>query len=145
MVLMVTDSMKTHGCDEAIRRANAYAEAGADIIMLFPNTLEEAKRAPKDIKAPTVYVVSHGNRVGRPLPSVGELADWGYKIASFATLSTLVSYRTVYDSFKRHHETGDAGEELTEMRRLRQSMEDLTGLPDLYAIEERTTEKKVAG
>lgn len=145
MVLMArTDSMKTHGYDEAIRRANAYVDAGADIIMVFPNTIEETKRAAKDIKAPTVYVVSHGNRVGRPVPTVGELEEWGYKIASFAVLSTLVAYRAIHESFKRLRETGDAGEDLAEMKRLRQSVEDLIGLPNLYAIEERTTEKKTA-
>jgi methylisocitrate lyase len=139
-----TDSMKTSGYDEGIRRANAYAEAGADLIMFFPNTIEEAKRAPKDINAPTVYVVSHGNRVGRPVPTVQELEEWGYKVASFAILSTLVSYRALRDSFAKLHATGDAGEDLEEMRKLRQSVEDLIGLPDLYEIEERTTEKKSA-
>jgi 2-methylisocitrate lyase-like PEP mutase family enzyme len=144
VLLARTDSMRTHGYDEGVRRANAYAKAGADLVMLFPNTLEEAKRAPKDVDAPLVYVVSHGNRVDRPVPTVGELGEWGYKIASFAILSTLVSYRALHESFAKLRATGDPGEDLAEMRALRQGVEDLIGLPKLYEIEERTTEKKSA-
>jgi 2-methylisocitrate lyase-like PEP mutase family enzyme len=143
-VLMArTDSMNTHGYDEAIRRANAYAKAGADMVMIFPNTQEETERAPKDIDAPVVYVVSHGNRVNRPVPTVPELADMGYKMGSFAILSTLVTYRALHNSFSQLRKTGDAGEDLAEMRDLRQRVEDMIGLPALYEIEERTTEKKV--
>jgi methylisocitrate lyase len=144
-VLMArTDAMNTHGYDEAVRRANAYAKAGADLVMVFPNTLEETIRAPKDIDAPLVYVVSHGNRVGRPVPTADELAGMGYKVISYAILSVLVTYRAIYQSFKRLRTTGDAGEDLAEMQALRQSIENLIGLPELYAIEERTTEKKSA-
>jgi methylisocitrate lyase len=138
------DSMRTHGYDEAVRRANAYAKAGADLVMIFPNTLEETIRAPKDIDAPVVYVVSHGNRVGRPVPTVNELADMGYKVASYAILSTLIAYRALHTTFKQLRTTGDAGLDLAEARGLRQSVEDLIGLPGLYEIEERTTEKKSA-
>jgi methylisocitrate lyase len=141
ILLARTDSMRTHGYDEAVRRANAYAKAGADLIMVFPNTLEETQRAPKDIEAPLVYVISHGNRVGRPLPSAAELSDMGYKIASFAIFGTLITYQALRDGFKRLRETGGAGEDLAEMRALRQGVEDLIGLPALYEMEERTTEK----
>jgi 2-methylisocitrate lyase-like PEP mutase family enzyme len=144
VLLARTDSMRTHGYDEGVRRANAYAKAGADLVMVFPNTLEEAKRAPKDVDAPIVYVVSHGNRVDRPVPTVGELGEWGYKIASFAILSTLIMYRALHDSFAKVVATGDPGEDLAEMRKLRKSVEDLIGLEKLYEIEERTTEKKRA-
>lgn len=141
-VLMArTDCMKTHGYDEGIRRANAYAKAGADIVMLWPNTHEEAKRAPKDVDCPLVYVVSHGNRVGRPVLNANELADMGYKVISFAVLSVLVVYRELEQVFTRLFEAGDAGVDPQEMIRVRKAIEDIIGLRRLYEIEERTTEK----
>jgi len=43
-----TDAMRTDGFGEAVRRANLYAGAGADMVMLFPNTAKRhAKRRPK--------------------------------------------------------------------------------------------------
>ena len=141
-VLMIrTDAMRTEGYASAVQRANAYVEAGADLIMVFPNDIEETRAAPKDINAPLVYVVSHGNRVGRPIPHANELADMGYKVISYAILSVLVTYRALDSAFRRLRETGDAGVDLAEMRQARQEIEDLIGLPNLYSIEERTTER----
>lgn len=137
-----TDAMKTDGYDEAVRRGNAYAEAGADIIMVFPNSLEETKRAPQDIKAPCAYVVSHGNRVGRPVPRVDELMDMGYKMISYAVLGSLVTYRSLTKVFGDLYRTGDAGQPLEDMIAARKEIEDMLGLPHLYEMEEKTTESR---
>src|SRR6266704_3139974 len=61
-----TDAMITDGFAEAIRRANLYAEAGADMVMLFPNTVAEARQAPKEVQVSLIFVNSEGNRFGRP-------------------------------------------------------------------------------
>ena len=34
--------MQTHGYAEGVRRANLFAEAGADMVMIFPTSLEDA-------------------------------------------------------------------------------------------------------
>lgn len=135
-----TDTMRTDGYDEGVRRANAYAEAGADALVVWPNTVEEAQRAPKDVKCPLIYVVSHGNRVGRPVPRVDELADMGYKIISYSSLTILTVYRALSAVFDNLHSTGDAGQAAEDMIAARKAVEDLLGLEQLYAIEERTTE-----
>src|SRR5260370_106977 len=56
-----TDTVNPHDISEGIRRANLYRDAGADMLMLFPNTVEEAKRAAREIRAPLNYVnAEHG-------------------------------------------------------------------------------------
>src|SRR5215208_3306549 len=70
-----TDTMRTEGYEEGIRRARLYAEAGADMVMLFPNNEDEARRAPRDCKVPLIYVNSSGNRVGRPVFHTRELDE----------------------------------------------------------------------
>jgi methylisocitrate lyase len=135
-----TDTMRTVGYDEGVKRANAYAKAGADTVVIWPNTIEEARRAPKDINCPVVYVVSHGNRVGRPVPRADELADMGYKIISYSSLAILTVYRAVSATFKSLSETGEAGQAPEDMIVARKAVEDLLGLEAMYAIEERTTE-----
>ena len=46
-IVVRTDSMRTHGYDEGIRRIREYVKAGADVIKLFPNDEAETIRAPK--------------------------------------------------------------------------------------------------
>ncbi|SDN73693.1 oxaloacetate decarboxylase [Ensifer sp. YR511] len=136
-----TDTLKTHGYDEAIRRANAFLDAGADAIILFPNTMEELERAPKDVKGPLTTIVSHGNRVGRPVLSASELADMGYKIISYPITTGLVIYQSLMETYREITRTGRAELDHEEMVKVRLELEDTIGLPELYAIEERTTEK----
>lgn len=136
-----TDTMKTEGFKEAVRRGNAFAEAGADIIYIFPNNLEETKQAPKEIKAPLVYGVSHGNRVGRPLPTPEELGEWGYRVISYPTLLILEVFGTIKRVLTDLKNNSGKGVDIAEMVKLRKEIEDTIGLEHLYAIEERTTEK----
>lgn len=136
-----TDTMKTHGYEEAIRRANAYKSAGADIVYVFPNNIEETRRAPSEIEAPVVYGVSHGNRVGRPVPSATELASYGYRVISYPTLLILATYDAVRNTLLALRDDHGASVDQARMRVLRKELEDLIGLEKLYEIEERTTEK----
>src|SRR6202022_2162380 len=62
-----TDAMRTHDYSEGIRRALLYVQAGADMVMIFPNTVKEALQAPRDVPAPLIYVNSEGNRLNRPI------------------------------------------------------------------------------
>ncbi|MCJ7684195.1 MAG: isocitrate lyase/phosphoenolpyruvate mutase family protein [Desulfobacteraceae bacterium] len=52
VIMARTDAMKTEGFKEGIRRVNLYLEAGAEVVKVFPNTLEEARKAPKEANGP---------------------------------------------------------------------------------------------
>lgn len=136
-----TDAMRTDGYAEGIRRANAYAAAGADLIMLFPNTLEEARRAPRDVRAPLVYVNSEGNRLGRPIFRVREAEEIGYKVLYDAITVTLVAYRAARDVLARLKATGATGLDQAEMVPLRKAVEDAIGMEGYYRIERDTVER----
>ncbi|MPZ61683.1 MAG: hypothetical protein GEU93_10385 [Propionibacteriales bacterium] len=141
LIVARTDAMATDGYDEAIRRAAHYVEAGADAILVWPNSLEEARRAPTDIAAPTVYGVSEGNRLGRPRPSVAELESMGYKIVRNPHLATLSQYRAVQAALRQWKESGEPSDEPEEMIRIRKELEDVIGLEAYYALERRTVER----
>ncbi len=141
VIVARTDAMRTDGYAEGIRRANAYAEAGADLVMLFPNTDEEARRAPKDVRVPLVYVNSEGNRLGRPLLSARKAEEIGYKVLYDAITVTLVAYGAVRDVLTRLKATGRTGLDQTEMVPLRKAIEDTIGLDEYYRIERETVER----
>jgi 2-methylisocitrate lyase-like PEP mutase family enzyme len=80
LVIARTDARAGEGFDEAIRRGNAAAEAGADLVFFeAPQTLEEVAKIPKLIKAPCLFnMVLSGKTPPVSLPDVERM---GYRIA----------------------------------------------------------------
>jgi 2-methylisocitrate lyase-like PEP mutase family enzyme len=137
-----TDAMRTDGFAEGIRRANLYAEAGADMIMIFPNNVDEARQAPREVLTPLIYVNSEGNRLGRPILGVRELEDMGYKMVNDAISAITVMYKSVKELFMRLKETGHTGMDQEVFRTVRKEIEDTIGLEEYYLIEEKTVESQ---
>ena len=136
-----TDTMRTDGYEEGARRANLYAEAGADMVMLFPNTAAEAERAPRDCRVPLVYVNSTGNRVGRPVYNTADLGAMGYKIDADAISAIIAAYRAVREVLGSLKQTGLVGLDQADAIATRKAIEDTIGLEDYYRVEEQTVER----
>lgn len=146
VVIARTDTCRFEGLDEAATRINMAADAGADMGLVFPRDDDEMKRAPEQCRIPLVYVISRGNRDGRPLPTGPQLAEMGYAAAIDAITSLLVSFhfnRKALEEVKKSGTyTGMTGEEVVAAR---QQIEDAIGLEGFYEIEEQTVEDKKWG
>ena len=142
VIVARTDAMRTDGFAEGVRRANLYAEAGAAMIMIFPNNAEETRQAPKEIRAPLIYVNSEGNRLSRPLLPINQLEDYGYKMVNDAISAITVMYKNVKELFTRLKQTGSTGLDQEAARKIRKEIEDTMGLDDYYRIEEQTVEAR---
>ena len=136
-----TDCMATSGFAEGVRRANAYLEAGAEMIMCFPNNEEEMRLAPKEINGPVVYVVSEGNRIKRPVRSRQEYEDMGYKMGTYPTQLLCPAVQAMKTVVKSFMETGRSGLDPDNMIKWRKECEDLIGLDEHYKVEAATVEK----
>jgi len=141
LIIARTDAMRTHGYDEGVKRGNAYIEAGADMVMCFPNSVEESRRAPKDIRAPLAYVNSQGNRLGRPIFSVQEFSDMGWKMVVEAITAPLVAIQALKRTYGELAREGRTTLDQAEMQVVRKEIEDLIGLEEYYAIEAETVER----
>jgi 2-methylisocitrate lyase-like PEP mutase family enzyme len=75
-----TDARGPLGFAEAIRRANAYLDAGADLIFVeAPQTVDEISSIPAEVGGPVMFnVVEHGSS---PHVELEQLAEWGYRLA----------------------------------------------------------------
>ena len=143
VVIARSETCRFEGLGEAAKRINAAADAGADLGMVFPRDADEMKRAPKAMRIPLVYVLSRGNRDGRPLPSSVQLADMGYKLAIDAVAGLLVSFHFAKQAYSELARTGTyAGMSAREFVTVRKEIEDLVGLEEFYRIEEATVEKR---
>jgi carboxyvinyl-carboxyphosphonate phosphorylmutase len=82
VIIARTDARAVTGLDDAIDRANRYAEAGADVIFVeAPQSAEEIARIAREVKAPLLAnMVPGGKTPGLP---VSELERIGFKIVIF--------------------------------------------------------------
>ncbi len=84
-IIARTDSRAVIGFDEAIKRANAALNAGADIAFVeAPQTLDEVKAVPKLVKGPCLLNVVHKGKTP-PVP-LGDAEAMGYALAILPTL-----------------------------------------------------------
>lgn len=141
VIVARTDGMRTDGYDEGIRRAQAYAECGADMVMIFPNDLDEAERAPRDLAGiHVVYVNSEGNRLGRPVLGARQLETFGYKVAAYPITLTNAAVKAVRSVLVELLETGRVDADTKEVTEVRKFIEDTLGLEEAYKLEEETVE-----
>ena len=83
VIIARTDARTAVGFDDALDRAHAYAEAGADVIFFeSPRSVEELAAVPKAISKP---VLANMVETGlTPLLSTSELQALGYDLVIFA-------------------------------------------------------------
>ena len=74
-----TDARGVEGLDAAIRRGNAYAAAGADLVFVeAPESEDELRVIARDVKAPLLVNMFQGGRT--PLVEPTALAAMGYRV-----------------------------------------------------------------
>jgi methylisocitrate lyase len=143
VVIARTDTCRFEGLQEAVARVNLAAEAGADMGLIFPRNDAEMKKAPKLAEIPLVYVISRGNRDGRPLPAARQLADMGYKAAIDALTYLLASFHFTKLAYREIKRTGGyTGLTQEQCIDARKEIEALVGLDEFYEIEAQTVEEK---
>ncbi|QIZ07514.1 oxaloacetate decarboxylase [Priestia megaterium] len=79
-IIARTDALAVNGMEDALDRANAYSEAGADIIFVeAPTTMEQLKQITSSLKGiPQVINLVEGGKT--PLITLKEAEDIGFKI-----------------------------------------------------------------
>jgi 2-methylisocitrate lyase-like PEP mutase family enzyme len=102
LIIARTDARTAHGLDEALRRGEAYAEAGADILFIeSPESVEEMAKIGRALDKPLVANMVEGGRT--PLLEARVLKDLGFTLAIFPTtglLATAAALKAVYGRIK---------------------------------------------
>ncbi len=79
VIIARTDARSAEGFEEAVRRANLYAEAGADMAFVeAPRTVEELAALPQRVRAPLLVNMFSGGKT--PVVTARELGRLGYRI-----------------------------------------------------------------
>ena len=135
VIIARTGAVRNESFEKAIERGNAYADAGADIIMLMPTNELEWQEAPRRFDVPLATITSLDAR----LPAEWAALGWDLIIDPFTAQTAAVkAISTAYQQFRQSGTTSlDRGEIFEDYRLL----PDIAGFQELYDIEDRTTEK----
>jgi methylisocitrate lyase len=139
LIIARTNAIRQVGIAEAVKRGNAYAEAGADMIMAFPRTPEEARQLPKEIQSPVVYMLS---AVGeRPPLAPQELYAMGYPLIIEPQAGLMMAYGAMRQAYLELRERGRISADPAVIKAIREEINEVVDLPRYWALEARTVEK----
>ena len=134
LVIARTDSRTGLGIEEAIRRGQAFADAGADIIFVeSPESVEEMAEIGRRIEKPLLANIVVGGST--PLLSIDELSDMGYQLAIFPGSAVLAMGAAVESVYKHIKSTGSTADLETPLYDF-QAFNQLMGFDKVWKFEE---------
>jgi 2-methylisocitrate lyase-like PEP mutase family enzyme len=140
LIVARTDARTTLGLDEALRRAEAYAKAGADVLFVeSPESEEEMRRIGQAFDLPLLATMVEGGRT--PVLSQSELESIGYKLAIFpvtALLAATEGMKAVYQGLRNTGSSAGLGVPLQPFGELTKLM----GFEDVWDFERRFAEEE---
>ncbi len=140
LIIARTDARTTHGLDEALRRAEAYAKAGADVLFVeSPESIDEMERIGKSFDIPLVANMVEGGRT--PVLPAAELERIGYRLAIFPSLGFLAASAAMEKAFAGLKEKRSSAEPVVPLYEF-QAMSRLMGFDDVGAFDRKYRDKQ---
>jgi 2-methylisocitrate lyase-like PEP mutase family enzyme len=142
VIIARTDSVKTHGIDEALKRAEGFRRAGADVIFVWTRSGKDMRIVGERIGGP-LMVFADRDGTGKLQVPLSELGKLGYRIIGVPILPLLSMHRALRQTYAAlaageiDPAFGPAGAE-GEL----ESVFKTVDLEALLAIERRTVEEK---
>jgi 2-methylisocitrate lyase-like PEP mutase family enzyme len=139
-----TDALATHGIDEVIKRLNAYAEAGADL--LFADALlsrDQIRTVVSNVSKPICVNMGFGirQRSTTPLLSASELQDLGVAVVIFPRMLTACALMGMRKGLELLHESLVSGKvvDRPDMLVSFEELNEIMGLQEFDDLEQRFT------
>ncbi|HEV3121774.1 MAG TPA: methylisocitrate lyase, partial [Isosphaeraceae bacterium] len=131
VVVARTDARSVEGFDAAVKRAQAYLAAGAD--MVFPEALESREEFARFAKSVSAPLLANMTEFGRsPLLSFDDLAAMGYRAVLYPLTAFRAAMRAAQEALTQLRDLGtQAG--LLEKMQTRAELYDLLGYNDWEA------------
>ena len=129
MIIARTDAVAPNGWEDAIRRAEAYREAGADVVFVDGvKTAEDMDIYTRRLVEQGLHCLYNGNLLPGP-----EIAERGFKIMITGGGHAL-SYAAVCQALVNLKDGGGGeGRDLDQFN----TITNLLGLPEIYELEQR--------
>lgn len=137
LIIARTDSRTDHGLDEALRRGQAFAKAGADVVFIeSPESEEELQRVGAEIDAHLLANMVPNGRT--PIVPSSVLKDWGFNIAIYPSAGFSPVAETLRSAYSHLHDNGTTiGTNVQSYEDGNRSMHELMGFEDVWDFEKK--------
>ena len=135
IIIARTGAVRNESFERALERAAAYRDAGADVLMLFTSDPEQIAEAGRVLGGP-LSLMAPADRLDQPM-----LAEHGFNVLIDPFTGQVAAFGAMRDAYRSIAATGTSGREVDELMSLYREVQNAAGMQDLYAIEERTTER----
>jgi 2-methylisocitrate lyase-like PEP mutase family enzyme len=133
-VIARTSAIANESIDTAISRANAYAGAGADVILLSPRSEEEIKLLGASLSIPMAIIATPGKW------SPDLLLENNFRLVLDPFSGQVAAIQAIQRAFAEAYNE-DSVSNMDTLMDTYKTLQIHAGLEELYEIEERTTEK----
>jgi 2-methylisocitrate lyase-like PEP mutase family enzyme len=142
LIVARTDARAGLGLDEALRRAKAFARAGADILFVeAPESVEEFKRVGAEL-AGTAKLLANMVPTGKSPEIPGDrLKAYGFSIAIYPSAGMGPACSALQSSFEFLLKNGSLQNTPVPSFNMQQ-LHELVGFPDVWAFEQKHGETK---
>jgi carboxyvinyl-carboxyphosphonate phosphorylmutase len=136
VIIARTDARTNYGLEEALRRGQAYREAGADVIFIeSPESVDELRRINEALPStPTLANMIEGGRT--PFLPAAELEALGFGIALYPTGPLYAAAKAVKGYVEELKTAGTTAAKVQDMIAF-EEFNQLIGLPEYNRLEER--------
>jgi carboxyvinyl-carboxyphosphonate phosphorylmutase len=135
LVIARTDAQKAVGRDEAMRRLEAYAEAGADVLFYeAPASVEEMADAARRFDTPLMANMVEGGAT--PVLTPAELEALGFQVAIFPASGFLAATEALSRVYAALRETGASTADGAPLHAFKDFI-DLMGFDEVLEFESR--------
>ncbi len=135
IIIARTGAVRNESFDRALERCAAYREAGADVLMLFSSDEAQIAEAGRVLGGP-LSMMAPADRLDRVT-----LAGHGFNVLIDPFTGQVAAYGAMRDAYRNIASSGASGREVDELMSLYREVQGMAGMDELYAIEERTTER----
>lgn len=142
LIIARTDARTALGLDEALRRGEAFAKAGADILFIeSPESVEEMEQICRSFDLPLLANMVEGGRT--PLLGGDELQALGYSLAIFPALGFLAAGAALRNAYAALRSSGDSRRYSGELHNF-MDFSRLMGFQEVWDFERRYAEEDKA-
>ena len=138
IVIARTGAVRNESFERALERCAAYREAGADVLMLFTNDPAQIAEAGRVLGGP-LSMMAPADRLDRDM-----LTEHGFNLLIDPFTGQVAAYGAMRDAYRGIAANGASGRDVDELMSLYREIQDMAGMDDWYALEERTTERPSA-
>jgi 2-methylisocitrate lyase-like PEP mutase family enzyme len=141
LIIGRTNGIRASNMDDALRRAEAYRAAGADVLLLSPRNADEVRHVAERLGGPLMLLLRGGGMASLDM-TIADVSALGYRILADPSMPLSAAYEAMRGVY---NEMAD-GFTLTsrpaaDWGKLQDDIHETIGLEHLLEVERRTVEK----